>query len=233
MTDYSLMDFENMQDELSQWLFGDKAILVTAPIADFRDSLYPPELEIISGAIEKRVFEFSTGRYCAHKALRTLGIDDFPVIRGNQREPIWPENIVGSISHCRDIAGAAVANNSNIRSIGLDIENRKQINPDIARHVCTYEEQRWLAKLDIKQQNVALLLTFSLKESVYKCIYQATGRNLHFQQLRIIQLLNKNNTDMDISLTDFMLKPREITLQYCATDSHIYSGALWHNLTSI
>ena len=87
-----------MQKNLNQLLFGDKAILVTEKIADHRQSLYPEERALISGVIEKRAHEFSTGRFCARQALLEFGIDNFPVLRGEQREPIWPKNIVGSIS---------------------------------------------------------------------------------------------------------------------------------------
>ena len=159
-----------MQKNLNQLLFGDKAILVTEKIADHRQSLYPEERALISGVIEKRAHEFSTGRFCARQALLEFGIDNFPVLRGEQREPIWPKNIVGSISHCQDVAGALAARTEDVKSIGIDIENRKQLNPGIARHVCSEKEKDWLLAQDPTQQNLALLFIFSVKEAIFKCV---------------------------------------------------------------
>ena len=45
----------------------------------------------------KRLSDFSTGRYCAIKALEQLGIQDAIIPIGEDRAPIWPEGIVGSI----------------------------------------------------------------------------------------------------------------------------------------
>ncbi len=224
---------KDMRDDLSQRLFGDNAVLVTAHIADHRDSLYPSELAIISGAIEKRALEFSTGRYCAHQALRALVVDNFPVLRGKLREPVWPENIVGSISHCRDIAGAAIASTSQVRSIGLDIENRKQINPDIARHVCTEKENNWLQTLVTSQRNDAILQIFSIKEAVFKCIYQASGAQLRFTQCQITHDMQNNIVKAIIQNTELPIQQNELTVYSYFTETHIFSSAIWHYLPAV
>ena len=49
---------------------------------------------------QKRLSDFATGRYCAMKALEQFGIQDAIIPIGEDRAPIWPEGIVGSISHC-------------------------------------------------------------------------------------------------------------------------------------
>lgn len=220
-----------MQKNLNQLLFGDKAILVTEKIADHRQSLYPEERALISGVIEKRAHEFSTGRFCARQALLEFGIDNFPVLRGEQREPIWPKNIVGSISHCKDIAGAVVACTDNIKSVGFDIENRKQVNPDIARHICTKEEKCWLDVQNLTQQNLALLVIFSIKEAIYKCVYQTTGQSLRFRQCQIIPSLDDGIAEIMVDPYEASLQMGEICLRFHITDTHVYSYAIWQLLT--
>lgn len=222
-----------MQNNLSQQLFGGKAILITKEIADYRHALYPKERELIIGTSEKRELEFSTGRFCAHQALHHFNVDNFPVTRGNQRDPVWPLRIVGSISHCRDLAGAVVADKQQIKSIGLDIENRKQLNPNIARHVCTEDEKRWLQAQAADQQNLALLLIFSLKEAVFKCIYQATQQHLRFQQCHVVPTLIDGAADLKIRLPGLMLQPDELAIHFCVTDTHVYSGATWFYLPAV
>ena len=80
---------------------------------------------------QKRLADFSTGRYCAIKALEQLGINNSIIPIGKDREPIWPEGIVGSISHCDSLTGAIVAKSSDHISLGLDIEEIGRVTPDL------------------------------------------------------------------------------------------------------
>ena len=59
------------------------------------------EKEISRSFSSKRLKEFSVGRKCARNALSHLGFNDPPILIGTNREPIWPKNICGSITHCR------------------------------------------------------------------------------------------------------------------------------------
>lgn len=222
-----------MKNTLSELLYGDQATLVTADITDHHQAIHSEELALINGTSEKRVLEFSTGRYCAHQALHHLGIDDFPILRGDHREPVWPSNVVGSISHCRDLAGAAVADNQRVKSIGLDIETQKQLNPAIARHICTEKEKRWLGEQAATQQNLVLLLIFSIKEAVFKCVYQATSEHLRFQQCDVVPTLVGGSADVQIHLPGLLLEPNELEVHFCLTDTHVYSGAIWHYLPAV
>ncbi|MBI1425209.1 MAG: 4'-phosphopantetheinyl transferase superfamily protein [Gammaproteobacteria bacterium] len=214
-------------------IFANSAILITAPIADYQHALLQEEGLLIENAINKRINEFSTGRYCAHRALQHFGIENYPVLKGEQREPVWPEQIVGSITHCHDIAGAVVAEKANAKSIGLDIENIKSLNPNIIRHVCVEEEARWLTELDASQQNLALLVIFSLKEAVFKCIYQATQLQLRFKQCRILPDLASGSVDVQLISSDLCLQPGELQLRFAVDQTHVYSGALWRYLPAV
>ena len=213
-----------MHEDLSEKLFDNQAIVVTEPIADYRHCLYQSELALVQDVSNKRMLEFSTGRDCAHQALHQLGFETCPILRGPQREPLWPERVVGSISHCRDLAGAVVADKRMVDSVGLDIENIKPLNPGIARHVCTEEERHWLMQLDESQQNLALLLIFSLKEAVFKCVYQATRHALRFQQCRIIPASITDNIINTISLPKSILINQEIRSCFFISNSPVYSG---------
>lgn len=217
-----------MQNNLSQLLFDDKAILIIKEIADHSKSLYSEELELIKGVNDKRAREFSTGRLCAHQALHKLGIDNFPVLKGEHRAPIWPSHVVGSISHCRELAGAVVANKQHIKSIGLDIENRKQLNFDIARHVCTEEEKMWLNAQEPTRRNLALLLIFSIKEAIFKCVYQETQIQLRFQQCQTLPELDTGDVALDIIHPRVSLCHEELKTRFIITDSHIYSTTNWY-----
>ena len=216
-----------MQNTISERLFDNQAIVVIEPIADYRHCLYQSELALIENVSHKRMLEFSTGRDCAHQALHQLGYETCPILKGTHREPLWPDKIVGSISHCRDLAGAVVTDQHRVRSVGFDIENRKQLDSNIARHICTPTEKDWIKQLEHTQQNLGLLKIFSLKEAVFKCVYQATGRALRFQECQVLPVLADGGAEACIKTTDIKTASGLLRLHFYTDEAHIYSGAIW------
>src|SRR5208282_3247294 len=71
--------------------------------------LLPAEAEFLGRAVPKRVQEFAAGRLCARRALAEFGIVDFPVRTAHDRQPVWPEFLVGSITHTEGYCAAVVA----------------------------------------------------------------------------------------------------------------------------
>ena len=153
-------------------LFPEDATGVILPIGNYQARLHPDEYKIIHSASEKRKFEFSTGRWCSKQALASQGLNNAIILTGENREPIWPEGFIGSISHCIDQCGTVIAKTSNMKSIGFDIESIKKLKNDIGRIVCTDKEKEWIKSQKQYPYNVLVILIFSLKESIYKCVYQ-------------------------------------------------------------
>ena len=133
----------------------------------------------------KRLAEFSSGRYCAIKALEQLGIKDVLIPIGEHRAPIWPEGIVGSISHCDSLTGAIVAKNSDHISLGLDIEEIGRLTPDLWDFVFTQNEKRYLSSLSEKEILVQSTAIFSIKEAFYKFQHPLTKIYLDFLDVEI------------------------------------------------
>ena len=80
-------------------LFPEQAL--TAELRGGADpgALYPEEARHLQKAVRKRLEEFAAGRLCARLLLREFGIDHFAVEVGADRQPLWPEDLVGSITH--------------------------------------------------------------------------------------------------------------------------------------
>ena len=134
----------------------------------------------------KRLSDFSTGRYCAIKALEQLGIQDVIIPMGEDRAPIWPEGIVGSISHCDSLTGAIVAKSSDHISLGLDIEEIGRVTSDLWDLVFTENEKNYLFRLsdeDILVQSTAI---FSIKEAFYKFQHPLTKTFLDFLDVEVV-----------------------------------------------
>lgn len=66
----------------------------------------PPSIQ---RSVAKRQAEFLAGRLCARAALQQLQRLDWVPPIGDDRAPIWPEHICGSITHSSGRAAAIVA----------------------------------------------------------------------------------------------------------------------------
>ena len=144
------------------------------------------EKKLTSGYSEKRLIDFSTGRYCAMQALEQIGIENVIIPTGKDRAPIWPEGIVGSISHCDSLTGAIVAKSSDTISLGLDIEEIGRVTPDLWDLVFTENEKNYLFRLsdeDILVQSTAI---FSIKEAFYKFQHPLTKTFLDFLDVEVV-----------------------------------------------
>lgn len=205
-------------------LFGSNASGTISPIADHVDELHPSELEIIRNTSRKRQLEFSTGRHCAKTALAKLGIGDFPVMRNENREPLWPKGFVGSISHCRDLCGAVIAKQTDIKAIGFDIENIRELKQEIEKLTCTPQEITWLSQQTSYTYNELVILLFSLKEAIFKCISSYSNILLSFKDCSIIPELDSNKAEIHFNREDV---PPDIVLHFRITKEHVYSGAYY------
>ena len=58
------------------------------------------EEEAVAGAAQTRIEQFTAGRVCSRIALGRFGVaTTTPILRGEDRAPIWPPGFVGTISH--------------------------------------------------------------------------------------------------------------------------------------
>ena len=71
-------------------------------------------------ATQKRQREFLAGRRCAKQALQGLGAGSTHVAMAEDRAPIRPGGVVGSITHTGDFAEAAVAWAADIAGLGVE-----------------------------------------------------------------------------------------------------------------
>ena len=133
----------------------------------------------------KRLSDFSTGRYCAMKALEQIGIQNVIIPIGKDREPIWPEGIVGSISHCESLTGAIVSRKADHISLGLDMEEIGRVTADLWPYVFTDKEIEYLNTLPIDQQELICTSIFSLKEAFYKFQFPITNLFLDFLDVEV------------------------------------------------
>jgi 4'-phosphopantetheinyl transferase EntD len=168
-----------------QSLFPPGAVVVSASEPADPARLDPAERAALRKASPKRLREFATGRGCAREALARLGVHGFPLLNDAQRAPIWPEGFVGSITHCAGYCGVVVASREIARSVGLDAEAAAPLEPALAERICTPDELRRLGALPATPGLDWAKLTFSAKESFYKCYFPLARTVLGFRDVEI------------------------------------------------
>jgi enterobactin synthetase component D len=140
-------------------------------------------------ATRKRQREFLAGRGCAKQALQSLGAGSIHVGMAEDRAPIWPDGVVGSITHSGDFAAAAVAWAADIAALGIDSE--RIIDPAAARDIadiCMVDEPTLFKAAYGRSFCEFCTLVFSAKESVFKCLFPLTRKFLEFSDVRITSI---------------------------------------------
>jgi 4'-phosphopantetheinyl transferase EntD len=119
------------------------------------------------------------------RALAEFGIDGFPLRVAEDRQAVWPEAMVGSITHTADFCAAVVAQRARISALGLDTEVVGDVNPEIWQRICVPGELAWIDSLPAAVQAAAVTLIFSAKEAFYKCQYPLTREPLGFHDVSV------------------------------------------------
>jgi len=167
-------------------LFPHTVITYETDLENFEGEIYPEEEVLIFNAVEKRKKEFTVGRLCAKKALSEFGIYCYPVLMNKDRSPIWPEGIVGSITHTMDYCGIALARKDRIRSVGLDAEIIDEVKEEYREIICSKDELDWIFQLPSRERQRYLSLFFSAKECFYKFQYPLTREWVGFKEVRVL-----------------------------------------------
>ena len=155
---------------------------------DFRrSSIEPPSS--IQRSVAKRQAEFLAGRICARAALQQLeGVGFSPAI-GEDRAPVWPGHITGSITHSTGRAAAIVAKKTHWRGLGMDLENL--LNPEraerLAGEILTGPELQRMAAGRRDQLAMLVTLTFSVKESLFKALYPIVQQRFYFEHAEVLE----------------------------------------------
>ena len=148
--------------------------------------------------VPKKKAHFLGGRYCAHQALSMMKNNSSEICSANEKEqaelipikkneqgaPIWPEGVIGSITHTENFIGAVVESSDNLRGIGIDTE--KILGPQsvvmVESLVATDEEKRKSLSFDPFEY---FTLIYSAKESIFKCLNPIIQKYIEFHDVTI------------------------------------------------
>jgi 4'-phosphopantetheinyl transferase EntD len=190
--------------------------------------LFPEEEVLVRFAKPRRRAEFATGRWCAHRALAALGVPAQPILYGSGREPIWPQQMMGSITHCEGYCAAAVARSQYNMWLGIDAEPNCPLPEGVIDRVASTKEMQNAARRSPDIQNWDRLL-FSAKESIYKAWYPIRKTWLDFKDISIIlEPLSCSFTVIFTSCELNWFENRQVTFKgrYSLSYSHIFTSVI-------
>ncbi|MFD1342243.1 4'-phosphopantetheinyl transferase family protein [Litorisediminicola beolgyonensis] len=169
-----------LQQAQTDWPEG--LAVATADPRSADHPLYPVEEAAVARAVVTRRAEFAAGRAAARAALSQLGLPEGPVPMAEDRSPVWPASVTGSLSHTTEACIAVAARRNEIRAVGVDIETDAPLAPDLASEIAQAEEIRRFGG----SPGLAARRIFSLKEAAYKAQYALSRTLLGFDALILV-----------------------------------------------
>ncbi|MDR0218979.1 MAG: 4'-phosphopantetheinyl transferase superfamily protein [Enterobacteriaceae bacterium] len=140
-------------------------------------------------SVVKRRAEYLAARYCVRQLLNNLGYPDVQVGNAEDRSPIWPENICGSISHSTQCAIVFVAPRDKYQLIGIDIEKeiKQETIDSVSASIINATEAELLSRCPLPFIQ-AFTLAFSIKESLFKALHPYVKRFFNFDAAEIVEI---------------------------------------------
>lgn len=131
-------------------------------------------------ATPPRLAEFSAGRHAARAALRALGLPLAPLPMADDRAPVWPMGVAGTITHSRTACLAAARRGE---GLGIDLEEDEDLPEDLWDTILLPAERHWARGQTAPGR--AAKLVFSAKEAAYKAQYPRSRTLFGFDTLAL------------------------------------------------
>jgi 4'-phosphopantetheinyl transferase EntD len=147
--------------------------------------LAPEERMLATGVADSRRRELATGRGLARAALAELGFRDHVLLPDPERVPRWPEGMVGSLAHTRQLCALALGRRDRIRAVGLDLEDDAPLESTLFGEVLTRAELVAVSRRPSADRGRLARLLFSAKECVHKAQYPEARVPLEFGDVEI------------------------------------------------
>lgn len=154
-------------------------------IENFADGKYSYKLK--NDLHDRRKAEYIAGRFCALKILNSLDIACENISSNEDRTPIWPPNILGSITHSENYVSVSITNNSSILGIGRDSEFIfPKMTAEKVKPIIIQDDELELINGLKKEEFLSLI--YSAKESFYKAVYPSTKKPFYFDDVSILEI---------------------------------------------
>jgi len=207
-------------------LLPDAVVVVEATAAMWSWPPSPAEARCVHQAVPQRRAEFQAGRAAARAALRSLGIEQFDLLSGPHREPLWPKGVVGSITHTLHHCASAVARQADVTSLGIDLEAEEALSDDLIALACSEHERKLLLQMPDRAPGIWAKLIFSAKEAFFKAYYPHAQTFLEFHDVGIALDPQRGEFEAQLIRDDLptLFGSRRAIGRYAIQDGLIYTA---------
>ncbi len=205
-------------------LFPDGVLTLVEHRDSWPSELTPAEQVQLGDVCGKRLAEFAAGRDQARRLIATITGTAEPLLVGDYRQPLWPKGVIGSISHSDDYCAVAVASTDLITDLGIDVETREALNPEVEDIVLTEAEMAATESLEAWVRK----LIFSIKESNYKCCYHMVKAFIDFKQCEVVLDMSQQSHRSTIVCNNNLGKELNIHVEgkWMVESGHIFTSAV-------
>ncbi len=226
--------------EVPQSLESDTGLWLPALVAAER--LHPDEAALVEAMPPAPRATFVAGRLAMRAAIGAALANQAPhdavapILRSARGAPVLPSTMAGSVSHKHDAALAlmlprhALAHGSSLH-VGVDLEHRPSSRdidrPSIARRILTAPELDALAEFaqDPLAQRERVILSFAIKEAVYKAIDPTVQRYVRFTEVAL-QFNESGSVSVSLLLPELLHSDVAVHAQYTLDDRWIVATAV-------
>jgi 4'-phosphopantetheinyl transferase EntD len=208
--------------------------------------LHPEEAALVEAMPPARRATFVAGRLAMRAAMGSALAEQAPrkafapILRTARGAPVLPHTVAGSVSHKHDAALALMAPRGTLRSgaamhVGVDLEHRPTARdiardiarPSIARRILTAPELEALAAFDADPlaQRERVILSFAIKEAVYKAIDPTVQRYVRFTEVAL-QFADDGLVSVSLLLPELATGQVTVRAQYSLDDRWIVATAV-------
>ncbi|MFH1462784.1 MAG: 4'-phosphopantetheinyl transferase superfamily protein [Pseudomonadota bacterium] len=146
--------------------------------------LHPRERMVATSLEGRRQAEWVGGRLALQQALKRLHSRRQPFLVHASGAVMAPRQYSASVSHKRDLCVGLLGQLS-AGTVGVDVECLLPDRSHLASRILTPGELEAWEALPAGRRWSALLMTFSIKESIYKAIHPRVQRYVGFQEVEI------------------------------------------------
>lgn len=168
---------------------------------DLFDRLNIPLPARLQKAVNKRRAEYLASRYCLQQAMCVLGVEQFLLHNDEERAPLWPTGIRGSLSHTHQRICALLTRRDDLLP-GIDCEQimAEEHASEMVHMIVNPAEKALSERLNLSFA-CAVTAIFSAKESLYKALWPELRRFMDFSAAEVVGW-DAQNTRLTLRLTE-------------------------------
>lgn len=154
----------------------------------FLDNNIPLKKDIINSVVQRKG-EYLAGRIASRLTQYLLGLSPEPVGTGQHRNPMWPTNTLGSITHANSYAIVAMALAQNFHRIGIDYEPWIDVSTiKFVIDIIMCDREKTKIEIDSRTPRKDITIIFSAKESLFKALYDECGEYKDFHAAEFVTI---------------------------------------------